>query len=161
VTTAEQESSAQPTGDAQESERLPQMLTVSLVTYVPKFDVENEQWYVDVAMEHPYEAEPFIRLGLVRYQPHAPADLQVSYPVAQWTQLLPKRTVHVTTMRPAHGPVMMDVAVRIEGLVASLPVQVHDPDTERPAVPKMMTRVVREQNIGNGLVTRSVVALED
>ncbi len=72
------------------------MLDVSLVTYEPHFDIETEQWYVDAAIEHPFEAQPFVRLGLVRFQPHAPEDLQVSFPTTQWVQLLPRRDVRVT-----------------------------------------------------------------
>ncbi|MBX7133956.1 MAG: hypothetical protein K1X67_14885 [Fimbriimonadaceae bacterium] len=71
-------------------------LDVSLVTYEPRFDIETEQWYVDAAIEHPFEAQPFVRLGLVRFQPHAPEDLQVSFPTTQWVQLLPRRDVRVT-----------------------------------------------------------------
>ncbi|KQP02771.1 hypothetical protein [Pseudorhodoferax sp. Leaf265] len=73
-------------------------LDVSLVTYEPRFDMETEQWYVDAAIEHAFEAQPFVRLGLVRFQPHAPKDLQVSFPITQWVQLLPRRDVSVTTL---------------------------------------------------------------
>ena len=73
-------------------------LDVSLVTYEPRFDIETEQWYVDIAIEHPFEAQPFVRLGLVRFQPHAPKDLQVSFPVTQWVQLMPRRDVSVTNV---------------------------------------------------------------
>lgn len=89
-----------------------QTLAVSLLTYRPKFDISEEQWYVDVAIEHPSEAEPFVRLGLVRYQPHADENLQVSFPVVQWTQLLPRRTVEVKRSGPC-------VTIRIEGLATS------------------------------------------
>jgi len=54
------------------------MLNVSLITYAPRFDVELEQWYVDVGIEHDHEAEPFVRFGLVRYQANADKSLRVS-----------------------------------------------------------------------------------
>jgi hypothetical protein len=88
-------------------------LTVSLVTYEPRFDVESEQWYVDVTIEHPDEAEPFLRLGLVRYQPHAAPELQLSYPMTQWTQLLPPREVEVTLQSHART---RRVSATIKGL---------------------------------------------
>ncbi|WP_291387095.1 MULTISPECIES: hypothetical protein [Achromobacter] len=72
-------------------------LDVSLVAYEPRFDIETEQWYVDMSIEHPFEAQPFVRLGLVRFQPNAPRKLQVSYPVTQWIQLLPVRSAWLTT----------------------------------------------------------------
>lgn len=82
--------------DGQDEDSSPQVtLDVSLVTYEPRFDVETEQWYVDASIEHPFEAQPFVRLGLVRFQPNAPEDLQVSFPTTQWVQLLPRRDIHV------------------------------------------------------------------
>jgi hypothetical protein len=129
---------------------VPQTLRVSLLTYKPKFDVYKEQWYVDVAMEHEGEAEPFVRLGLVRFQPHAPAHLQLSYPVAQWTQLLPSREVQVRKSKAA-------VSIRVEGLATSPPSDNICPECERPAVPKMIARVTRECNLELGVPTRRVV----
>ena len=126
-------------------------LKVSLLVFRPKFDVFEEQWYVDVAIEHDREAEPFLRLGLVRYQPHAPADLQVSYPVTQWTQLLPTRTVEVRRSKT-------EVALKVEGLATSPSPSVKlGADDERPAVPKMIARIVREFDLEPGVPTRRVV----
>lgn len=73
-------------------------LRVSLVTYEPRFDIETEGWYVDAAIEHPFEHQPFLRLGLVRYQEHAPPHLRCSLPVVQWVQLLPRRDTRVKTV---------------------------------------------------------------
>jgi hypothetical protein len=69
------------------------MLTVGLVHYEPLFDPEMEQWYIDVALEVSSLPDPFVRFGLVRYQPHTKPDLQVSRPVVQWSTILPWRTV--------------------------------------------------------------------
>jgi hypothetical protein len=137
-------------GDTYES--VPQTLKVSLLTYQPKFDVYNEQWYVDVVMEHETEAEPLVRLGLVRYQPHAPENLQVSYAVTQWTQLLPCRIAEVRRSKTG-------VSIRIEGLATSpAPSRVSAPlDVERPAVPKMTAYVIREFNLEQGVPIRRVI----
>jgi hypothetical protein len=40
--------------------------------------------------------EPFLRLGLVRFQKNARRQLQVSEPITEWIQILPKRTVCVS-----------------------------------------------------------------
>jgi hypothetical protein len=66
-------------------------LLVSLLTYVPRFDLDKEEWYVDVELHQAEAPDPFVRLGLVRYQPNAAPSLQVSEPVVEWTQLMPHR----------------------------------------------------------------------
>jgi hypothetical protein len=73
----------------------PDRLTVALLTYVPRFDIDSETWFVDVAIKPGATPDPFVRLGLVRYQPNAPAELRVSQPVVEWAQILNARTVTV------------------------------------------------------------------
>jgi hypothetical protein len=126
-------------------------LAVSLLAFRPKFDIAEEQWYVDLALEHPYEAEPFVRFGLVRYQPQAEEDLQVSFPVVQWTQLLPRRRVDVQKTG-------LCVTIRIEGLATSPhssvmldrlkddPSLSQDPHENMPAS-RMVVRIVRETRV--------------
>lgn len=66
-------------------------LTAGLLTYAPRFDPVAEEWFVDVDLDTDLLAEPFVRFGLVRFQPHAPEALRVSRPVVQWAQPLPER----------------------------------------------------------------------
>jgi hypothetical protein len=139
-------------------------LEVALLAYRPKFDIAEEQWYVDVALEHPREAEPFVRLGLVRFQPHAPEHLQVSYPVVQWTQLLPRRTVDVR--RSGN-----DITIRVEGLASSPPESVlknieaveqfSNDNKERLPRTRMTVRIIREGTLPIAVATRDVVAQSD
>lgn len=82
-----------------EPEVLP--LMVSLLTFEPRFDPEREEWYVDLALSPGATAEPFVRLGLVRYQPNTIAELRCSLPVTSWTQPMPDRTL--TLKRDAKG----------------------------------------------------------
>lgn len=70
-------------------------LTVGLVTFEPRFDPASETWYVDLDLDTGPLAEPFVRLGLVRYQPHAPERLCASTPVVQWLQPIPWRRARV------------------------------------------------------------------
>lgn len=74
----------------------PPPLRVALVTYEPRFDVEREEWYVDVKLRDGETASPFVRFGLVRYQPHTHRALRCSRPVAQWVKPLPKRSVSIS-----------------------------------------------------------------
>jgi hypothetical protein len=139
--------------DAKAPTTVPPTLEVSLLTYQPKFDVEEELWYVDVTLEHEIEAEPFVRLGLVRFQPHAPPHLQVSYPVTQWTQLLPRRCAKITKSTSA-------VTVHVEGLASAPgPTDLGPEDTndERRSVPRLTARIVRECDPDKGIPTRSVI----
>ena len=51
---------------------------VDLLTYVPRFDMALEHWYIDVTLDPRGTLDPHLQLGVVRYQPLAPPDLQVS-----------------------------------------------------------------------------------
>lgn len=128
-------------------------MKVSLVTYAPRFDIETEQWYVDAAIEHPYEAQPFLRLGLVRYQAHATTDRQVSFAVTQWVQLLPRRDVHVATTSTSAGK-HKTVEVTVEGLAMPTEISQAAGTGIRTA---MKMRLVREYTSDAGIRCRQVV----
>lgn len=76
------------------AEGSPPML-VGLSLHIPRFDVEREEWYVDLALRPGPAPESFVRLGLVRYQPHTIPALRASTPVVQWVQPLPARRATV------------------------------------------------------------------
>lgn len=78
-------------------------MMVSLLTYKPRFDAKNEEWFVEVELAESAAAETFVRLGLVRYQPHTRPDLRCSPPVVQWVQPLPERKVEVWRLRDDTG----------------------------------------------------------
>src|SRR5262249_27823245 len=59
----------------------------------PRFDVDHENWFCEVELKAGTAPEPFIRLGLVRYQPFAPPELRVSEPVVEWAQIPQDRLV--------------------------------------------------------------------
>lgn len=65
-----------------------QFLMVSLMTYAPRFDADNETWHAEIDIDPGLAPDPFLRLGLVRFQPHADRELQVSHPVAEWVQVV-------------------------------------------------------------------------
>lgn len=83
------------TDAATQQQKIYDTLTASLITYEPRFDVESEKWYVDVALNADRVHEPFVRFGLVRYQANALPGLQASAPVVSWGQVLPFRRVDV------------------------------------------------------------------
>ncbi|TPK66286.1 MULTISPECIES: hypothetical protein [unclassified Mesorhizobium] len=68
--------------------------TADILTYEPRFDVDREQWFVDLDVQAPEAPNLFIRFGVVRYQENAiDQDLRASEPVVVWSQLFPRRTL--------------------------------------------------------------------
>ena len=145
------------TGDGQ-SQGAATTLPVSLVTYAPRFDVETEQWYVDAAIEHPYEYQPFLRLGLVRYQEHAPPHLRVSFPVVQWVQLLPRRDTRVKTVSTQKDMRSVQVVVEGPGDTTLLP-GYPTGGTSTVMQPKMSLSLVREYWNAAGVLCRHINSL--
>jgi len=86
-------------GAQEESEQLQSTLNVGLILFTPRFNMEEEYWYADVDLGPRQASDPFVRLGLVRYQPNTAAALRVSNPVTQWIQLLPERKVTVVSKK--------------------------------------------------------------
>ncbi|AMB44850.1 hypothetical protein [Methylobacterium sp. AMS5] len=84
-------------------------MEVALLTYRPRFDADREVWYADVALSGLGVAAPFVRLGLVRYQPLAERVLRVSEPVVEWAQIMPGRRVVATASRTERGLVTVTV----------------------------------------------------
>ncbi len=120
-------------------------LTVGLLTYAPRFDLDSETWYVDVPFDPLDAVDPFLRLGLVRFQPYAAtAALAVSEPVVEWVQVPPRRTL--SARRETKDP--LTVAVVVEG--AAAPRSTRDPENPDPSMiadwlhgPLMRMRLVR------------------
>jgi hypothetical protein len=77
---------------------------VSVVGFEPQFDETRGLWFADVALNVWTETYmPFVRLALVRYQPHALADAKISRVVlADFAQLTPDRSV-MATADPHHS----------------------------------------------------------
>jgi hypothetical protein len=72
---------------------------IDVVGFPVEFDRERGLWYSDLTINLPEETYmPFVRLALVRYQPHALVDAKVSRVVlADFAQLTPHRSAMVTS----------------------------------------------------------------
>jgi hypothetical protein len=75
---------------------------VAIAGYKPILEASQGQlWYCDLPVDSSKAFDlqasyfPFIRLGLARYQAHSMPGLELSYPVAEWAQIPPRRTVRV------------------------------------------------------------------
>lgn len=69
---------------------------VALAAYYPVLEPQRgETWYCDVPLDPSKSYFPFVRLGLARYQEHALENLELSYPVAEWAQIPPRREARV------------------------------------------------------------------
>ncbi|AGB43061.1 hypothetical protein Mesau_00571 [Mesorhizobium australicum WSM2073] len=140
-----------------------EMAQVSLITYQPCFDADREEWFVDIEITPSKSTDPFIRLGLVRYQPHAPDILKVSEPVVVWSQILPSRSVTLTPMAEKRGG--LSVCATVSGQ-ASERVRHHTryEKTGHPIYdvldkPHMRMAVVHEASDGKGRLRRTPVNL--
>ena len=94
---------------------------VDVVGYAPQFDPERQLWFADLTVDAPGTYTPFIRLALVRYQPHALDDARISRVVlAGFAQLTPDRSALVTA--DPHHPRTLRVVVSGVAPTAPLPV---------------------------------------
>lgn len=64
---------------------------VSVAAYDPKVDEHNGEIYFDIAIDPGAAHQPFVQLGLARYQPNAVAELELSEPTTHWCNLMPER----------------------------------------------------------------------
>ncbi|KAA0574401.1 hypothetical protein FZ983_28120 [Azospirillum sp. B21] len=134
-------------------------LKVSLVLYTPRFDWREDVWYVDVELNAFDLPDPFIRLGLVRYQRHAPEALRVSEPAMEFVQILPRRTVETRVGGydpqrkgyPVEFTIFGPGSVRAGDLMSrgrddkNLPYPEEDPDDR----PRMRAWVLRNERRGD------------
>jgi len=84
---------------------------ISVVGFAPRYDEGRKLWFADLTINLSSETYmPFVRLALVRYQPHALADAKVSRVVlADFAQLTPDRSAMVTA--DPHHPRTVRVVV--------------------------------------------------
>lgn len=138
-------------------------MRVLLVTYAPRFDPEREEWFVDVTLDPGPSPEPFVRLGLVRYQPHTEPALRCSSPVVQWAQLMPDRRIEVTADRAAQR---LSVHMTGRAPYRRAEVSLDDPPTpfvhpgiRETAAPRLRLTLFAEHVDGMGKVRRSILPL--
>ncbi|MCU1265340.1 MAG: putative Outer rane channel [Acidobacteria bacterium] len=84
---------------------------VDVVGFKPEFDPERKLWFADLTIDTFMPVYmPFVRLALVRYQPHALPDAMISRVVlADFAQLTPDRSALVTA--DPHHPRTLRVVV--------------------------------------------------
>ena len=156
----------QATKDIKNGDRF---LEVSLLTYEPCFDLDREEWYMDVDLRPSLATDPFAQLGLVHYQENAISpDLSVSKPVTLWTQLLPTQEVELCCVAK---PASIKTLVKGQASSGVKPLQragVIDP-TKPDAVaeaekawtrlqkPKIILTLVHEALDDNGVLQRTPI----
>lgn len=90
-------------------------LNVDLLTYTPRFDIDSENWYVDVTLDAGDMVNPFLQIGVVRYNPDAPSDLQASLPSQPFHCQIPTRRTSAISVSRADDPDWALVTVRVNG----------------------------------------------
>ncbi|MGI3902906.1 MAG: hypothetical protein ACRYGP_33410 [Janthinobacterium lividum] len=151
-------------GNARDDIGSREFMLVSLLTYEARFDVDYERWYVDVGIDAGALPEPFLRLGLVRFQKHARPELQVSEPVVEWVPVVPKRTVCVSAA-PSRADrwaftVQVTTPAVYDGTVPVLPFEACAPQAVGSA-PLLRATVMRTESSPEGTTTQSIVMPED
>ena len=84
-------------------------IAVSVIGYAPKFDPDEGLWFCDIDFDTGPAYAPFVRFGLVRYQPHAEVRKELSQPLPlDPIQMPPPRTVdiHIENM----GRIVVEVS---------------------------------------------------
>jgi hypothetical protein len=130
-------------------------LTAALITYEPRFHVVSEFWYVDVALNPGVASgfvEPFVRFGLVRYQPHAVRGLNASTPDIAWGQVLPRREVKAWRETEPAPETCERVKVQITGPMSSRR------DEYGVRVARMQVSLLEAQTV-SGLVSEKELAV--
>lgn len=83
---------------------------VSVVGHAVEYDEERGLWFCDIEVDAGEAYTPFVRLALVRWQPHSLAGVEISrVVVAEYAQLAPERSV--TFVRGPAGAGTVDVSV--------------------------------------------------
>lgn len=129
---------------------------VSVVGYPVAFDEERQKWYCDLTLDASSTYSPFVRLALVRYQPHALADAKLSRVVlADFAQLTSDRAAVVT----ADPYSSRQLRVTISGVKPSGPLPQIVPTPTIPVSAPTQIEVEVQQfddTIGGDLAWRSV-----
>jgi hypothetical protein len=143
-----------------------EFMLVSLLTYEARFDIDFERWYVDIHIDADQVPEPFVRLGLVRFQKHARRELQVSEPIAEWVQIMPKRAVSVSVGAPDQRSHRTELSVEVstpacyDGFAPLL-----EAGTERASAPGdapfMRAYLIREDQLDGGGTVQTIVPPEE
>ncbi|MBB1162200.1 hypothetical protein [Aquariibacter albus] len=86
--------------------------TVLVVGHRVDWDAEQGRWYCDLEIQAGPAYMPFVRLALVRYQPHALPEAKVSSVVmAEFVQLLPRRRCTLSLPLATANPPIGECAV--------------------------------------------------
>jgi hypothetical protein len=95
---------------------LPRKL-VTVLGFTPQYDPATRRWFCDIELDTKEAYTPFVRLALVRYQPHSLEQAHISRVVlADILQTLPDRTVTITP--DAAQPASLAVAVNGPSIAA-------------------------------------------
>lgn len=148
--------------NAEKSKLTPEFMLVSLVTYAPRFDPDFEHWYVDVDLDVGPARDPFIRFGLVRFQPHAKRHLQVSQPVAEWVQVVGYLRQVTVSRVPDGGRAYVSVRVGPTTAVdAGKYPATQDTDTAPGETPLMRVTLIECSRSPHGQILERVARLDE
>ncbi|RZM99580.1 hypothetical protein CWO91_35515 [Bradyrhizobium genosp. SA-3] len=120
-------------------------MAVSLITYAPRFDVDQETWYFDLELNPCGAVYPFVRLGLVRFQPNAPRALQVSEPIVEWAQVMPERKLNATARYVDPERKRIEITAVVEGISSGADDNEGHPELSAAQAPRMYFSLIRRR----------------
>lgn len=121
--------------DQEENDKAPRTFKADLLTLVPHFDIDREEWYVDLDIKGTTAASPFVQVALVRFQPnHSTEEFAVSDPVSVVAQVMPTRELEADA-------VVVDEGWRIEARLRG-----------RTGATKDMPKALRDKNVDKTLL---------
>jgi hypothetical protein len=122
-----------------------EFLCVSLLTYEPCFDLDREEFYIDIDLRTYRPSEPFVRFGLVRYQEHAISEaLKVSHPTVVSVALLPRRRLEVTCTSGARDGRSVDLLLAGPGSIGIKDLNVEQTLSLSKRDPKQANELVKD-----------------
>jgi hypothetical protein len=119
---------------------------VQVAGFPVAFDYESQRWFADITVDVQSLAyTPFIRMALVRYQPHALPDAKLSsVALADYAQLTPERSA-VLTADPYH-PRRLRLTVSGPAPTGPAPFISGRQPTHKVNVPTLVTVTVERRN---------------
>lgn len=136
-------------------------MAVSLITYTPRFDVDQENWYVDLNIDPCGAVYPMVRFGLVRYQPNAKSELQVSEPILETAQIMPSRKLSASAKYIDRSRKEIEVTAMVEGFSSGPDDNNGHPESSPAQAPRMFFRLKQRRLERNDELAGSEVDFGD
>lgn len=133
------------------------LVPVAVTTVAPRFDLEEDRWYVDLQVNAGSAPDPFLRLAVVRYQPNAREDrftggvysgIRCSLPAAASVWVRSPRDIAAIAQRARYGGQdVVNLTISLKGPMGLRPekpaTSAHDDSVARLPMPAVRIQLWR------------------